>query len=827
MEQAEYPHAILNRSPKDGGSFINAPYRGVLHTTESDTFTPRASSYFGHSSFPHFTIVQRGTEVVVYQHISIGRAARALRNAKGGVQTNRARAIQIEIVGRAAHSAAFSEPLLAALSRWMRWVESKVGVKPIAPFAFKGSEAYGVNGAARMTPGQWMQLDGWCGHQHVPENDHWDPGLIPIDRLLAMGNDAITVPSITLEAGAKSAITGKRFMVNNVAPDDVLNCRERPGARNALVSTFVAAQKDIEATDSKPKRVGSSWWRELKVEGGVGWANDRYLAEHWTENSGMSTVVVRGGDRLNVRAGPGVENVVVTRLSNATAVEVSGIVSTVGGSRWREIRVEAATGWVNAHYLGAVTESSPQVTPVAATEPDKSTSVADPADWSTVPYPERRRFAMHLLTTKYGYSTEAAAGIVGNLMKESDVIPNRVQQSTMEDPMTAPGFDGIRRSWTPAEIRDRDPSTEKGPRTGGIGLAQWTAEARRNGLFDHTFEGKRLGTDILFSMQAQMDYLVHELRSEPYKSAVNSVLTKPGVTVVEASDIFVYKFEKPATVLTVDKKKLAPLDDPRLVAEFEDRRARARIAFDEFVAVGSKSPHVETGGGAAAVATPAGPKITATVVLDPGHGGSKEVGGSSPNNAKSPTGALEKTMTLEMATLVRDEIKRIAAKSDNLDITVVLTRDGDVNLGLRDRARVARDRGAEVLLSIHFNAFDGKARGVETLVRPRDKGNVNIGADREFAARIQSRVFDTIRRHDPGTKDRGVKAQILGVLNDNALGNVGGESDCRSALLEVEFLDVPAVDDLLVSGPRAGEVKKDVAVAIAEGIIDDLLAHHL
>jgi phosphoserine aminotransferase len=34
--------------------------------------------------------------------------------------------------------------------------------------------------------------------------------------------------------------------------------------------------------------------------------------------------------------------------------------------------------------------------------------------------------------------------------------------------------------------------------------------------------------------------------------------------------------------------------------------------------------------------------MTRTIVIDPGHGGSKTVGGSSPNNATGPTGLLEK-----------------------------------------------------------------------------------------------------------------------------------------------------------------------------------------
>ena len=46
---------------------------------------------------PHFTIDLRDGEI--HQHISLAEAARALKNTSGGVETNRAGTIQIEIIG--------------------------------------------------------------------------------------------------------------------------------------------------------------------------------------------------------------------------------------------------------------------------------------------------------------------------------------------------------------------------------------------------------------------------------------------------------------------------------------------------------------------------------------------------------------------------------------------------------------------------------------------------------------------------------------------------------------------------------------------------------
>ena len=126
-----------------------------------------------------------------------------------------------------------------------------------------------------------------------------------------------------------------------------------------------------------------------------------------------------------------------------------------------------------------------------------------------------------------------------------------------------------------------------------------------------------------------------------------------------------------------------------------------------------------------------------TVVIDPGHGGSLETGGSSANNATTPSGILEKNMTLRFGLLVRDAIKA-AATAGGHTITVVMTRDTDKNLGLTARANVAKANDADLFLSIHHNAsIAHNARGVETLVRPKNAGNVNHADDTSFAKKIQ------------------------------------------------------------------------------------------
>jgi len=80
-----------------------------------------------------------------------------------------------------------------------------------------------------------------------------------------------------------------------------------------------------------------------------------------------------------------------------------------------------------------------------------------------------------------------------------------------------------------------------------------------------------------------------------------------------------------------------------------------------------------------------------------------------------------------------------AATAGGHTINILMTRTGDVNLSLADRAHVARTNHADRFLSIHLNAFNGVSRGVETYVR-RAQDNVNLADDKRFAGNIQSAV---------------------------------------------------------------------------------------
>ena len=110
----------------------------------------------------------------------------------------------------------------------------------------------------------------------------------------------------------------------------------------------------------------------------------------------------------------------------------------------------------------------------------------------------------------------------------------------------------------------------------------------------------------------------------------------------------------------------------------------------------------------------------------------------------------------------------------------------------------ANDWGADLFISIHCNAFNEIANGVETLSYPSDFEGYNL------AECIQTQILDTFEE----LTDRGLKARTdLAVLNG---------TDMPAVLVEMAFIDNP--DDAILLRDR----QDDFARAIARGVTDYL-----
>lgn len=191
---AWYPSASRSVQGTNAGAYSGGPYKGVLHTTEGALAAGAIAAFRSSGSWPHFLV---GPEGAIWQFIDTALAARALRNLGGGVETNRDSAIQIEIVGFAGQPTVHSKAQMDVLRQLMIWVETAHGVVPIGP-GRPFATHYGQAGI-RFDNTTWDSFAGWCGHCHVPENDHYDPGAIDLAALLVRGVKPMFDPALVLE----------------------------------------------------------------------------------------------------------------------------------------------------------------------------------------------------------------------------------------------------------------------------------------------------------------------------------------------------------------------------------------------------------------------------------------------------------------------------------------------------------------------------------------------------------------------------------------------------------------------------------------------------
>jgi N-acetylmuramoyl-L-alanine amidase len=173
-----------------------------------------------------------------------------------------------------------------------------------------------------------------------------------------------------------------------------------------------------------------------------------------------------------------------------------------------------------------------------------------------------------------------------------------------------------------------------------------------------------------------------------------------------------------------------------------------------------------------------------TVVLDAGHGGSDP-------GTQGVARHQEKVFTLDLA-------KRVRAKLRDCQTTVWLTRDQDVATSLEERCWRGAKLGADVFVSIHFNATRNPAiSGIETFIvpaagcpttaedeRPRVASRVTVcpgnrfdGANAILAQYLQKGLLVHSR-----SQDRGIRRARFYVIRN---------ARCPAALVECGFLSNP------------------------------------
>lgn len=190
----------------------------VWHSTEGTSLP----TYGGGASAPTLTAVPdfKAKKLRWYQHFPFDESARALVNKPGGVETNTLNVAQVEVVGTcdpATHKKWGKTPHLYMpelpdwairdLAAFALWANDKHKVPLTSGVKFKAyPDSYG-NDPVRMTFAEWTRFKGHCGHQHVPENDHGDPGAFPMDEILAKARGGVAPEPPKTDSGLKPVPT--------------------------------------------------------------------------------------------------------------------------------------------------------------------------------------------------------------------------------------------------------------------------------------------------------------------------------------------------------------------------------------------------------------------------------------------------------------------------------------------------------------------------------------------------------------------------------------------------------------------------------------------
>ena len=196
----------------------------------------------------------------------------------------------------------------------------------------------------------------------------------------------------------------------------------------------------------------------------------------------------------------------------------------------------------------------------------------------------------------------------------------------------------------------------------------------------------------------------------------------------------------------------------------------------------------------------------ATICIDPGHGG-KDTGNHTFWHS-------EKTYTLALALELRDQLKRAG-------FNVILTRSKDTFVDLPDRPALANRRGADLFVSLHFNATQvgrDQVQGPETYcITPVGASSSNAqgeGANSGptpanrcedkslwLAYQLEKSLVQNL-----GVPDRGVRRARFAVLRDATM---------PAILIECGYMTHPAESKRIYSAAY----RQQMAQAIVKGIL--------
>jgi N-acetylmuramoyl-L-alanine amidase len=204
------------------------------------------------------------------------------------------------------------------------------------------------------------------------------------------------------------------------------------------------------------------------------------------------------------------------------------------------------------------------------------------------------------------------------------------------------------------------------------------------------------------------------------------------------------------------------------------------------------------------------PKKIKTICLDPGHGG-KDSG----NRVGEFFWHNEKTYTLLLAFELRDQLK-------TLGYNVILTRAKDAYVELPDRPALANKRGADLFVSLHFNAAQtdkNEVAGPETYcITPVGAASSNAQGDGGDSGATTANRFES--------KSLLLAYQMEKSLVQNLNANDRGVRRARFAVLRDAAMPAILIEGGYMTNPTEGKkiydsvYRKQMAAAIVKGILN-------
>ena len=191
----------------------------------------------------------------------------------------------------------------------------------------------------------------------------------------------------------------------------------------------------------------------------------------------------------------------------------------------------ALTGNWNTDFTSFWNPSTGTTTTTTSADATSSTTTTTTASSGSLTGNSNTEKIYNYLTTTGGMTPAGAAGLMGNLESESGMTPNNVQNSCEsrvgDDATYTAGVDSGKISRS-SFISDQ----------AGYGLAQWTSDGRKAGLYDLV---KSRNVSI-GDLQTQLDWLMQEMKGG--YADVYKVLSST-TDVQEASNKVLHGFEKP------------------------------------------------------------------------------------------------------------------------------------------------------------------------------------------------------------------------------------------------------------------------------------------